>query len=271
MQWHATTWLQVWSHLFQTAHRWAHFPPEELSWWKTALQNMLILSHERQDLRFKIWNLQSSDFLDRILGILGILGILPSQKALPVKWTWSHNLTWQSITWFMKIWKCPTIYPESQKMYQKSCAEILQATCSIIKTSRNNFQSCGSVNHLDPMVPMQWNVSSIFKHQAPNVKIWGLDTQIWFWILWQSSYRLGTMTIGACFTSRKSFCGKVETFRRRNHGCFTQRCSPLWKPLRFAVLWFFFPVFLDLWLICRNTPTGSLASSWVSGKVQEKV
>lgn len=65
MRHHATwSWLsQVWSHMFQTAHRWAHFPPEELSWWKTALQNMLILNHERQDLRFKVWNLQNSDFL----------------------------------------------------------------------------------------------------------------------------------------------------------------------------------------------------------------
>lgn len=105
-----------------------------------------------------------------------------------------------------------------------------------------------------------------------HVKIWGLDTQIWFWILWQSSYRLGTMTIGPCYTSSKSF---LRTTKSRNFSpeksWFAQFCSPLWKPLRFAVLWFFFPVFLDLWLICRNTPTGSRASSWVSGKVADKV
>ena len=61
-----------------------------------------------------------------------------------------------------------------------------------------------------------------------HVKIWGLDTQIWFWILWQSSYRLGTMTIGACYTSSKSF---LRTTKSRNFSpeksWFAQFCSPL--------------------------------------------
>mmetsp|Transcript_29295 Transcript_29295/g.65979 ORF Transcript_29295/g.65979 Transcript_29295/m.65979 type:complete len:447 (-) Transcript_29295:319-1659(-) len=40
-------WGLVWSHLFQSAHRWTHFQPEQLSWWKSALQSMLVLSHQR--------------------------------------------------------------------------------------------------------------------------------------------------------------------------------------------------------------------------------
>jgi len=119
-------WGLVWSHMFQTAHRWAHFPPEELSWWKTALQNMLILSHER--------------------------------------------------------------HMQHHQDFQKQFT-ILSGHADMI---------------LDPL--------------AKLVPSWHYD----YWCV-------------------------------------------------FAVLWFFFPVFLDLWLICRNDPTGSLASSWVSGKVQDKV
>ena len=98
------------------------------------------------------------------------------------------------------IWKCPT--PWISKHVSEIVQRDLQATCSIIKTSRNNLQSCASVNHL----------SDISQSFFGNVKIWGLDTQIWFWILWQSSYRLGTMTIGACYTSSKSsklFAGEI--------------------------------------------------------------
>ncbi|CAK9002127.1 unnamed protein product [Durusdinium trenchii] len=40
-------WGLVWSHLFQSAHRWTHFPPEQLSWWKRILQTVLVLTHER--------------------------------------------------------------------------------------------------------------------------------------------------------------------------------------------------------------------------------
>lgn len=64
------------------------------------------------------------------------------------------------------IWKCATPWISKHVRYQKSCTEILQATCSIIKTSRNNLQSCASVNHLDPIwFPVECFASSIFKLQ----------------------------------------------------------------------------------------------------------
>lgn len=41
-------WGAIWSHLFQTAHRWAHMPPAGLPWIVRAMQNTgLLLSHER--------------------------------------------------------------------------------------------------------------------------------------------------------------------------------------------------------------------------------
>jgi len=41
-------WGAVFVHLFQTAHRWAHFPPEQLPWLVRLLQDSgLLLSHER--------------------------------------------------------------------------------------------------------------------------------------------------------------------------------------------------------------------------------
>eukprot|EP00438_Fugacium_kawagutii_P033574 Skav207000 [mRNA] locus=scaffold1299:71374:72381:- [translate_table: standard] len=38
---------RVWCHLFQSAHRWSHFPADQLPVWITALQGGLVLSHER--------------------------------------------------------------------------------------------------------------------------------------------------------------------------------------------------------------------------------
>eukprot|EP00438_Fugacium_kawagutii_P033575 Skav207001 [mRNA] locus=scaffold1299:78899:80498:- [translate_table: standard] len=43
----ADHWSEVWCHLFQSAHRWAHFPADQLPVWITALQGGLVLSHER--------------------------------------------------------------------------------------------------------------------------------------------------------------------------------------------------------------------------------
>eukprot|EP00931_Biecheleriopsis_adriatica_P085532 TRINITY_DN6008_c0_g2_i1.p1 TRINITY_DN6008_c0_g2~~TRINITY_DN6008_c0_g2_i1.p1 ORF type:complete len:453 (+),score=19.13 TRINITY_DN6008_c0_g2_i1:64-1422(+) len=41
-------WGGVWAHLFQSAHRWAHMPPDSLPWIVRTLQsNGLLLSHER--------------------------------------------------------------------------------------------------------------------------------------------------------------------------------------------------------------------------------
>jgi len=70
-------WGLVWSHLFQSAHRWTHFPPDELHWWVTGLQRMLVLSHERhmehhQDLekQFTILSGHTDLILDPLVKLL---------------------------------------------------------------------------------------------------------------------------------------------------------------------------------------------------------
>jgi len=71
-------WGGFWAHMFQTAHRWAHFPPEQLSSLVLTLQSAgLLLSHERhmyhhQDLesQFSILSGHADIVLDRLSSVV---------------------------------------------------------------------------------------------------------------------------------------------------------------------------------------------------------
>lgn len=71
-------WCGVWAHLFQTAHRWAHMPPETLSWVVRSLQSCgLLLSHKRHmshhedlDQQFTILSGHSDFLVDSLSNIV---------------------------------------------------------------------------------------------------------------------------------------------------------------------------------------------------------